>query len=301
MFAGTSYYHQPQTVGRRFAPGKLLGYFNDLTGKTNWNGKTDANGLPLSTLSNRRLIHFPILLCQKALGHWDLWLMQPAEEHRQSFLAIAAWLLETQDVNGGWDTWGPLGQPDQYQYSAMTQGEALSVLVRAHGLTLDPRYDRACARAVALMQIPVEQGGVCVYEGDDVFLEEFPARERDTVLNGWIFALFGIYDYLLQFTDERVDCFYTRGRASLVRRLPEFDAGYWSYYSSGSRRLASPFYHRLHISQLEVLKLISEESRLAEIQKRWAAYEQSAVRKAWAVTRKGVQKLREPREITIVG
>src|ERR1022692_1840299 len=64
MFRGTSYYHQPQRLGRRFVAGELSGYFNDLTGKTAWKGNCDHNGLPVSTLSNGLMVHFPILLCQ---------------------------------------------------------------------------------------------------------------------------------------------------------------------------------------------------------------------------------------------
>src|SRR5438270_1820977 len=50
MFAGTSYYHQPQNTGRLFTPGLLKGYFNDLTGKTRWNGHSDHKNLPISKL-----------------------------------------------------------------------------------------------------------------------------------------------------------------------------------------------------------------------------------------------------------
>lgn len=301
MFAGTSYYHQPQAIGRAFEPGLLRGYFNDLTGKTNWQGESDAEGLPLSKLSNGNTVHFPILVCQKALGHWDLWLLTREEAHRHAFLTIAEWLIAAQDSAGGWNTWQPLGQPEQYRYSAMTQGQALSVMLRAMELAPDAKYEAACKRAVTLMSTDVRQGGVCWNDGKDVFLEEYPAEQRDTVLNGWIFALFGLHDYLLRFEDEQVVGFYTQSRASLARNLPQFDTGYWSYYSNASKRLASPFYHRLHLSQLEALSRTCSDTRLTEVKDRWAAYEKNTLFKSWAVARKALQKLREPAEITIVG
>ena len=92
MFAGTSYYHLPQKLGRAFVPGELKGYFNDLTGKTDWKGKIDQNGFPFNTLTNGDPVYFPILLCQKALGHWDRWLLQSDKDHRKQFLKIAEWL-----------------------------------------------------------------------------------------------------------------------------------------------------------------------------------------------------------------
>src|SRR5690349_20897108 len=109
MFAGTSYYHQPQKLGQAFVPGELKGYFNDLTGKTNWKGKCDKNGFPFNTLTNGVAVYFPVVLCQKALGHWDLWLMRADERDRQHFLNIVEWLVTKQDTMGGWDTWSPLG------------------------------------------------------------------------------------------------------------------------------------------------------------------------------------------------
>ena len=97
MFAGTSYFHQPQGLGLRFSGSKLGGYFNDLTGKAQWTGPCDPEGLPLLTLSNGSRILFPIMLCQKALGHWDLWMIRSREEDRKSFLGVARWLRDRCD------------------------------------------------------------------------------------------------------------------------------------------------------------------------------------------------------------
>jgi heparosan-N-sulfate-glucuronate 5-epimerase len=300
MFAGTSYYHQPQGLGRVFVPCELKGYFNDLTGKTEWRGKSDSEGLPFNTLTTGAIVYFPVVLCQKALGHWDTWLMRAGEDDRRQFLKIAEWLVAKQEESGGWDTWSPLGQVSQFRYSSMTQGEAISVLVRAHSLTGAPRFELACRKAIALMQKPVQDGGVCWYESREVFLEEFPGHRRDTVLNGWLFSLFGVHDFLLAFSNDEVKAFYDQTCASLIRSLPEFDAGYWSYYSCATKRVASPFYHQLHLSQLEALKQIRVESKLRSTLDCWTGYAQSKPKKLRALLVKGLQKIREPHEITIV-
>ena len=207
MFAGTSYYHRPQNKGQVFVPGKLQGYFNDLTGKADRHGKVDDKGLPFNTLTSGQIVYFPVVLCQKALGHWDRWIMHSRPEDRESFLDLASWVAEKQDANGGWNTWGLLSPSTKYPYSSMTQGEGISVLVRAHTLTNEERFENACVRAMALMQKPADQGGVCCYESDEVYLEEYPGPVRDTVLNGWVFSLFGVYDYLLRFPDGRIKAF----------------------------------------------------------------------------------------------
>jgi heparosan-N-sulfate-glucuronate 5-epimerase len=303
MLTGSSYYHQPQRVGRLFVSGQLQGYFNDMTGKTNWKGKVDDQGLPLfDTSSNASSVYFPILLCQKALGHWDIWLDQGSTEDRHRFLQIACWLKSNQDTGGGWDTWGLVGQcqQPQYRYSAMTQGQALSVMTRAYRLTRDGSFESGCRRAMLLMRKPVQDGGVCWYEAEDVFLEEFPGLQRETVLNGWIFALFGVYDYLLEFSDAQATDFYARTSASLERVLGEYDAGFWSYYNSGPKRLASPFYHRLHLSQLTALSQVMNKPSLKQIKEAWTRYEKNWFYKSRAVLIKGLQKLREPCPVPIV-
>jgi heparosan-N-sulfate-glucuronate 5-epimerase len=301
MFAGTSYYHQRQGAGRLFIEGRLEGYFNDLTGKTNWRGTIDRDGLPLLDSSGQSSpLYFPILLCQKALGHWDVWLGQGSAEDRRCFLQIAHWLRANQDAEGGWDTWGLYGQRQQYCYSAMTQGQALSVMTRAYRLTRDGSFERACRSAMVLMRKPIQDGGVCWYEAGDVFLEEFPSPSRETVLNGWIFALFGVYDYLLQFSDDQVQSFYAETSASLARGLAEYDAGFWSYYNSGRKRLASPFYHRLHLGQLAALSEVMNEPSVKLTLAAWVRYEKNWFNKSRAILVKGLQKMREPGEVPIV-
>jgi len=289
-------------MGRLFVSGQLKGYFNDLTAKTNWKGRVDGEGLPLlDSTSNCSSVHFPILLCQKALGHWDIWLDQGSAEDRQRFLQIACWLKANQDAEGGWDTWGLMGQrPYEYRYSAMTQGQALSVLTRAYQLTRDGSFEKACRSAIGLMGKPIQDGGVCSYEAGDVFLEEFPGPRRETVLNGWIFGLFGVYDYLLQFSDAQATSLHARTSASLARGLGEYDAGFWSYYDSGTKRLASPFYHQLHLSQLAALSQVVNEPSVKRTLDAWTRYEMNWFYKSRAVLVKGLQKLREPGPVPIV-
>jgi heparosan-N-sulfate-glucuronate 5-epimerase len=294
MFNGTSYYHQPLGMGRKFVPGQLDGYFSDMTGKADWQGGVDNDGIAYIELSNGKTVYFPVMLCQKALGHWDRWLMQKRDQDREEFLLIANWLKECQDSNGGWNTGGLVGQKEQYKYSAMAQGQTISVIARAYKLTNDIAFERACKNAMTLMRKSVQNGGVCIYDGQDVFLEECPGDKRNTILNGWIFSLFGVYDYLLLFKDEQIQAFYMQTCASLTKYLYEYDAGYWSYYDNGTRRLASPFYHNLHISQLEALKKIIDHPCIGTIQDRWIRYRNNSIYKLLAIMVKGMQKLKEP-------
>ena len=86
MLANTSYYHQPQGLGKAFLAGQLQGYFNDMTAKAAWTGKVDEEGIAYHILSNGQRCYFPISLAQKALGHWDLWLQDSGPSRSASRL-----------------------------------------------------------------------------------------------------------------------------------------------------------------------------------------------------------------------
>jgi len=290
---GKSYYHKPQKLGKVFEPGKLQGYFNDLTAKTLWTGEVDEGGVPVDVTYGGIRFQFPILIAQKALGHWDRWLMENNEKDNNEFLNLCDWLLKNQDGNAGWDTWGPFGVPERHRYSAMAQGQALSVLSRAWKLTGDSRYERGAARAIELFLVPVQKAGVTYFKEDEVFLEESPSEPRNTILNGWIFALFGLYDYNLIRDDAEVTRFFEQSVNTLVQHLTDYDNGYWSYYDC-QRCLASPFYHSLHISQLEALMLVRPEPIFGEYHRRWSAYQDSLINSSRAFIVKACQKLHEP-------
>lgn len=299
MLAGKSYYHNSPNIGKAFEPGKLRGYFKDFTAKTQWTKEVDSSGAPVNTLSNGQKIQFPILICQKALGHWDRWLIEESDADRLQFLTLCEWLVQHQDENGGWDTWQAFRGRQCSNYSAMAQGQALSVLLRAFELTRDSRYKQAAEKAFGLFLVPVEKGGVTYFEKDEVLLEEAPFQPRNTILNGWIYALFGLYDHILVLDDAIVKDMFERSIDTLAQHLPGYDSGYWSYYDS-QKHLSSPYYHRSHISQLEALCLISQVLVFKKYHRRWTIFQNSFINKSRAFLVKALQKLKEPPRITIV-
>lgn len=100
VLSGRSYYHQPQRLGMLFRPGELAGYFNDLTTKTSWSGLVDDQGIPVNILADGRRVYFAKTIAQKALGHWDKWLLTHNAADREAFLVLCRWLLAWQDARG---------------------------------------------------------------------------------------------------------------------------------------------------------------------------------------------------------
>jgi 3-methyladenine DNA glycosylase Tag len=81
----------------------------------------------------------------------------------------------------------------------MAQGEGISLLIRANHISHNEKYEKAIHQAYKYMIIPIEEGGTTKYDGDQVYLYECPADPL--ILNGWIFSLWGIWDYVKEYRD----------------------------------------------------------------------------------------------------
>lgn len=307
MLLGNSYWHAQQPLGTQFAPGQLRGYYNDLTAKTHWAGPEDQDGLPLNQYVSGNYLYFPTTLFQKALGHWDKWLGSNKidDREREAFLKIAEWAVGNQDERGGWAVWPILGLSYASPYSAMTQGEGASVLSRAALLTKTDRYTESACLAVQLMLVDVAKGGCSRSASSGLVLEEAPLIPHNTMFNGWVFALYGLYDFLLLLSDRQEEGVWVESALhdsikSLTAHLAQFDAGYWTYYDTDGN-LASPFYHQLHIAQLKALEMTFPEQ--AESINRWRLHFErqadSRVNRMRAVACKAYQKLRKPPEVVL--
>ena len=74
--------------------------------------------------------------------------------------------------------------------------------------------------------------------------------------------------------------------------LADYDTGWWSRYSlwAGGRDLAKPFYHRIHVVQLEALGLLTGVPGFAAVASRWREYD-TGTAAARAVLAKGREVL----------
>jgi hypothetical protein len=289
-----SQHHVPQGRGRIYRPHLLEGFFNDLTGKAHWQGLVDEHGVPIIQTDRGNRFSFPITVFQKGLAHWDLWLLSGRTNscEREKFLIIAEWGVRNIDSNGGWKCWELFGRGTTCPYSSMAQGQGISVLSRAHLLTGDSRYRSAAFLARDEMLDPNSNLGVARREADDLILEEYPGSRMPAVLNGWMFSLMGVQDFQLAFPGERSGEPLEKSLSALANRLSDYDTGYWSQYDLQGR-LASPFYHDLHIAQLQALADTFPEhgAVFARTAARWTAYRESPIHKYHAIAVKIRQKL----------
>jgi hypothetical protein len=151
-------------------------------------------------------------------------------------------------------------------WSGMAQGQMLSALVRAYEATGDERYRNAADSTFASFaprpaeDWPVTEPAVAFVDGDGVlWLEEYSGDlEPAYVLNGHIFAIFGLYDYWELTGSEEAERMIDGAATAVAHYLPEFrnGPGELSWYGltiKPNARGLHTKYHRIHQEQLQVL------------------------------------------------
>jgi heparosan-N-sulfate-glucuronate 5-epimerase len=263
----------PQPLGVRINPRGLSGYYCDFSHKVSPEEQRPGTWLAAALAGERW--RSPMAVSQAALGFWERQLA--GEDTAERFLALADWLLRYGDRDGPGLTWAHEYAVPKYGLapgwrSGMTQGEAISVLLRAHALSGEDRYRDAASAAFHPFTVDVLAGGVVRTHDGALVIEEYPATELIAVLNGWIFGLIGLHELsLVEGRPEVADTFH-RARSGLLALLPRYDVGWWSRYSLGDYArpdLAKPFYQRLHVVLLDGLHLAAPDPLLSSTARRW--------------------------------
>lgn len=290
-----------QGVGKIWNKQELRGYYNDLTGKISEKVKVDSKGIPINVISTGESVYFPITIFQFGLGLWDKYLLTQDNKYKEWFYEIANWIVENQKDNGAWDCFSPIGHT-RFTVSSMGQGEAISVLSRAYKDSNEDKYLKSLTNAMQFMFIEVKDGGVLFVKDDNYFLEEYPNIKypKSSVLNGWIFSIFGLMDYLkIDPTNVDVQKLLNKTLKTLENELENYDSGYWTYYDQ-TNRLASPAYHDLHIALLKVMYELTEIEKFKIYAEKWKHYKDSSIKKSYAIIRKILQKLKDTNEGVLI-
>lgn len=244
----------------------------------------------------------PVSVIQAGLGT-----LQSRDPERLPFVArVVDWIEATVDDDGllpyrfAMPHTFPLDPP---WYSALAQGEAVSLVVRAAGLLGRDRLFALADRLAEPLVDPASALVVATPEGP--VLQEYPTDPPSHVLNGWLFALWGLYDLSVaprpgaHTSAGRAAEAFAEGSAALAARIHEYRAGFgWSLYDLFPHPLpnvASPFYHRLHLVQLRRQQELSPDPRLAAIVTEWGAAADARLSCAVALARKVAFRAVRPR------
>jgi hypothetical protein len=288
------------------ATAKELGeYYMLFAEKADYRGHYDSSGVPQLDYHGRIGLQYnPIAIAQYGLGNYNLYRRSagPDLDRRRKFFVAADWLCAQLEQNPqglavwnhhfDWEYRNPLRAP---WYSALAQGQGISVLVRAHTESGEARYLDAARRALACFEVSINAGGVAFTdESGDLWFEEYIVSPPTHILNGFIWAAWGVYDYFLATQDASAKELFSRAVRTLLHNLDRYDLGFWSLYEQSGTRLpmvASAFYHQLHIVQLRVMHRLTGEAAFARVADRWESYTHSRTNRTRALCYKSAFKL----------
>jgi heparosan-N-sulfate-glucuronate 5-epimerase len=302
-----TFWHEAPTENPHATTSELGEYYMLFAEKAEYKGALDSKGIPLLDYHGRIGRQYnPIAIAQYGLGNYNLFRQTGDSARRKKFFVVAEWLCSHLEQNAhglalwnhhfDWEYRDTLTAP---WYSALAQGQGISVLVRAHRESGDARYLNTAQQALASFYKPIDEGGVAFtdYQSNDrgdLWFEEYIVSPPTHILNGFIWAAWGVYDYFLATKDSSAQDLFSRAVQTLLHNLDRYDLGFWSLYEQSGTRLpmvASLFYHRLHIVQLRVMHRLTGESKFADIADRWENYARSRTNRTRALCYKSAFKL----------
>jgi D-glucuronyl C5-epimerase-like protein len=149
-------------------------------------------------------------------------------------------------------------------YSAMAQGQATSLFIRLAKATGSAEWRRAADRSFASLRLGYAPGVPWVTHQDAagrLWLEEYPGPTPATsarVLNGHIFALYGVWDYWNATRSPAAAALFGQATLTVYTYLLRWfrNPGWASSYSLRGD-VPSEKYHNIHVNQLLHLQALS--------------------------------------------
>jgi hypothetical protein len=298
-----TFWHETPAANSRATADRLGEYYMLFAEKAEYAGHHDSAGIPMLDYRGKIGLQYnPIAIAQWGLANFNRYAStRDAAAEKKSFKA-ADWLRANLQPNAlgvpvwqhffDWEYRDTLKAP---WYSGLAQGQGVSLLLRAAAASGKNEYLDSAQAAFESFVRPVYDGGVVfIDDHQDPWIEEYIVTPPTHILNGFIWALWGLYDYSLIFPASPARELFTQCVATLQRNLGRYDTGFWSLYEQAGTKLpmvASPFYHRLHVVQLRIMHQLTGLSIFAETADRWDEYSRSRARRTRALAYKTAFKL----------
>src|SRR5215467_11296403 len=241
-----TFWHEMPEINPRARTDQLGEYYMLFRQKADYAGPFDSDGVP--QLDYRGAIgrqYNPIAIAQWGLANYNLFCETADVNCRQKIMRAADWLSShlEQNSHGMWVwnhqfDWEYRDNLKAPWYSGLAQGQGISLLVRAHRETRDQRYIDTAQRAFQSLTRTVESGGVLFTDTrGDLWIEEYIVNPPTHILNGFIWAAWGVYDYYLATGEPAAKNLFDQSVQTLVNNLERYDLGFWSLYEQSGTRL----------------------------------------------------------------
>lgn len=298
-----NFWHEEPAINSDFKKDRLAEYYMTFEDKAKYAGPKDKKGVILfDYYGNIGRQYNPVAIAQYGLGHYNLYLKRGNKKNLEIAREQADWLVENLEVNQkglmvwqhhfDWTYKKLLKAP---WYSALAQGAGISLLLRIHLATKEEKYLKTAKEAFEAMTVEMTDGGVKFFdENKNIWLEEYIIFPPTHILNGFIWALWGVWDYYLVTRKRAARDLFDACVETLKKNINKYDTGFWSLYDLSKqflKMLASPFYHKLHIVQLEVMSELTSEAIFNFYARKWREYQNNKFYQYLALVYKAIFKL----------
>ena len=258
----------------------LGAYYQDFTPaiyhfEHNSMGDFDENGIPY--LHDPKGRYYSIVyVIQYALIIHDLMLKGvDVENNRQTIKKCLDWLEEKSENFLDSTVWRsepnePYNLPKGW-VSAMYQGQAISLFLRAYQLYGIDRYLTVAEKTFEYFKYDYSEGGVKrIDENGFIWFEEYPSAKPSLVLNGYIYTMFGIYDLYRVTQNEQAKQLFDECVNTLENNLHKYDVWYWSVYDQLKQELVSYYYQKnVHIPLMEIMYRLTNKGIFKKYAEKW--------------------------------
>jgi hypothetical protein len=153
--------------------------------------------------------------------------------------------------------------------SSMSQGLAISCLIRAYRLNPDDRLLETSFRASKAFELEIKDGGVRATENGIVFYEEYAAFPIVRIFDGFVFGLLGLYDLYEETKDNHIKRLFDDGVEGVRSYLRKWNyRNIWSFYGNHGF-LSPPEYNKLNAVLMGVLFKLTHDSTFEVVWKSW--------------------------------
>jgi hypothetical protein len=219
-----------------------------------------SSGVPVVSSDSGYRIN-PVSVIQYGLGYYDDCIEECTEEMKSAIKNAADWIVN-ENVSGWLLNYYSYRLHGTYEVllspfvSAMDQGMAISFMLRAYALFEDPKYYEVANELLSTFYTERQEYGrwiAALDESDDLWFEEYPVEGGlAKTLNGFIFALIGLYEKAEHDNDSRARYLFEEGMKTLENNIMKYDSGDIMYYCL-KHKVKSLGYHKVVLSQLEYL------------------------------------------------
>jgi heparosan-N-sulfate-glucuronate 5-epimerase len=238
-------------------------------------GTFDDNGIPVFYDKDEKTYSVVYIIQYALMQHEFVINNNNVEDRIQKIKNCLDWLDNQSEVFKDALVWRSLENKNynlkEGWVSAMYQGQAISLYLRAAQLFDNPIYISTAEKVFEYFKYEFSEGGATIIDKKgNIWLEEYPSSNPSYVLNGFIYSLFGVVDLYRATGNENAKVLYDKCIKTLEDNVLKYDMFYWSLYDQLKKELVSTYYQKnVHIPLMEIMFKLSKKSIFDKLAIKW--------------------------------